>query len=115
MNNTININPNFTPSFTPNIGVAILIGIGGTGYYELISDTRVNENGVYQLKVHTWMGESFFGTHDLFTGGRWWNFEELSDCHAKTVSALRPFQNAKWSGVKVFNMAKVILGKDPLN
>jgi hypothetical protein len=113
MNNTNTLNDTFTPSFTPNIGLALCIDWGAAGVYELISDTRTNDSGEYELKIHTWLGGEvdFFGDkqrYDWFIAGRWFTLREISERFAETRSAFRnQYNDQNWSGTKVFNMAKV--------
>lgn len=111
MNNTINTpSDTFIPSFTPNIGEAIIINWGAAGVYELISDTRWNEQGEYELLIHTWLGNNYGMTEDTFTAGRWWSFKDLSERYKETRDGFRKqWKEPKWSGVKIFNMAKVII------
>lgn len=110
--NNINITTSpvtFTPSFTPNIGLALMINWGAAGVYELISDTRTNDAGEYELMIHTWLGNNYgLSEKEIFTAGRWISFTELSERYAETRDAFRKqYNDPNWSGTKVFNMAKV--------
>lgn len=103
MNNTIHTSPvGFTPSFTPNIGMALTINWGAAGVTELISDTRWNDAGEYEMKIHTLLG------NDWFTAGRWHGLKDLSERFAETRETFRKqYNDPKWSGVEYYNMAKV--------
>ena len=117
MNNTTTLNDTFTPSFTPNIGLALCINWGAAGVYELISDTRTNDSGEYEIKIHTSLGSEvgFFGDkqrYDWFTAGRWFTLREMSERFAETRSAFRnTYNDPNWSGIKVFDMSKVKFSK----
>lgn len=113
MNNTINTSPvGFTPSFTPNIGMALIINWGGAGVQELISDTRWND-GECELFLHTHLGNDYgLSDKDIFTTGRWFNIKEISERYAETRDGFRKHYNdPKWSGIKYYNMAKVMFAK----
>ena len=114
MNNTTNTSPiTFTPSFTPNIGMALTINWGGAGVLELISDTRWTESGEYEIKLHTHLGNDYgLSDKDIFTAGRWFNIKEISERYAETRDSFRKqYNDPKWFGVRIFNMAKVMFAK----
>lgn len=107
MNNTIN-NDTFTPSFTPNIGMALCINWGAAGVYELISDTRWNDNGEYEIKIHTYLGNDYGLSDDTFTAGRWFTLREMSERYEETRDGFRKqYKNPNWSGVRHYDMSKV--------
>ena len=106
MNNTTTLNDTFTPSFTPNTGLALTINWGAAGVSELISDTRTNDSGEYEIRIHTWLGGLWF------TSGRWFTLREMSERFEETRAAFREqYNNPNWSGVKYFNMAEVKFAK----
>lgn len=119
MNNTNNTTRNTTliPSFTPNIGLALCINWGAAGFYELISDTRWNDNGEYEIKIHTFLGNEidFLGdkqSYDWFTAGRWVTLQEMSERFAETRDGFRKqYNDPKWSGERYYNMSKVRFAK----
>jgi hypothetical protein len=117
MNNNNTLTDTFTPSFTPNIGLALCINWGAAGVYELISDTRTNDSGEYELKIHTSLGSEvdFFGdrkSYNWFTAGRWFTLREMSERFEETRAAFREcYNNPNWSGTKVYNMAEVKFSK----